>query len=105
MGLESTTHNNFKAMPINGNDYSCHITAAARTCSTDRMESISRHITPLVNNTLGGGHTNTHTYTDICTETISGALALGRHAWFKKLIFHYRETRCRKYNTMYNHHL
>ena len=48
------------------------------------MESISRNITPLVINSLGGGHkhtnththTHTHTHTDVCTETISRNQAL-----------------------------
>ena len=36
------------------------------------MGSISRHITPLVINSLGGGHTHTHTntHTDVRTGTI-----------------------------------
>ena len=34
-----------------------------RTCLTNRMGSISRHIMPLVINSLGGGHTHTHTHT------------------------------------------
>ena len=33
------------------------------------MESISYHITPLVNNSLGGGHTYTHTHTHAHTHT------------------------------------
>ena len=32
------------------------------TCLTNRTQPISCHITPLVNNALGGGHTDTHTY-------------------------------------------
>ena len=38
-----------------------------RTYLTNHMESISHHITPLVINSLGGGHTrkHTHTHTDI----------------------------------------
>ena len=41
------------------------------------MEFISFHITPLIINSLRGGHTNTHT--DVSTETI-----LRNHvrAWF-----------------------
>ena len=34
------------------------------------MESISRHITPLVINSLGGGHTHTHTQTQTHIQTI-----------------------------------
>ena len=33
------------------------------------MGSISRHITPLVINSLGGGHTRKHTHTHIHTHT------------------------------------
>ena len=33
------------------------------------MESISCHITPLVINSLGGGHTHTHTHTHAHTHT------------------------------------
>ena len=57
------------------------------------MRSISCHITPLVNNSLRGGHTHTHTHIhtqihthihthiDVRTETILRNPAL---AWFKK---------------------
>ena len=34
------------------------------------MRSISRHIAPLVIDSLGGGHTHEHTHTDVRTETI-----------------------------------
>ena len=48
-----------------------------RNCLTNRMGSISRHITPLVFNSLGDGrmhthtntHTHTHTHTHIHTHT------------------------------------
>ena len=33
------------------------------------MGSISRYITPLVINSLGGGHTHTHTHTRVHTHT------------------------------------
>ena len=33
------------------------------------MESISRHITPIVINSLGGGHTHTHANTHTHTHT------------------------------------
>ena len=45
------------------------------------MGSISLHITPLVINSLGGGHT--HTHTDVRTGTISRNQA---RAWFKKRV-------------------
>ena len=51
------------------------------------MGSISHHITPLVINSFGGGHTHTNTHTDIRTETIlrnqahTGLWPV--HAWFK----------------------
>ena len=43
------------------------------------MRFISHHITPLVINSLGGGHTNTHT--DVCTETISRNQAAPACVW------------------------
>ena len=53
------------------------------------MGSISRHIMPLVINSLGDGHTHTHanTHTDVRTETISKIQVRAglwpAHAWFK----------------------
>ena len=53
------------------------------------MAFISRHITPLVINSLGGGHThaNTHTHThthiDVCTETVVRNYA---STWFEKVV-------------------
>ena len=53
------------------------------------MGSISHHITPLVINSLGGGHTHTHTHTHayIRTETILRNQARAglrpARAWFK----------------------
>ena len=45
-------------------------------------QSYEVHITPLVINSLGGGHTHkhTHTHTDVHTETLSRNHARG---WFK----------------------
>ena len=58
-----------------------------RTYLTNRMGSISHHITPLVINSLRGRHTNTHAY--IRTETIlrnqAHASLWPAHAWFKNL--------------------
>ena len=56
------------------------------------MGSISRNITPLAINSLGGEHTythtKTHTHTDVRTETILRNQAhtslQPAHAWFKK---------------------
>ena len=62
------------------------------------MGSISRHISPLVINSLGGGHTHKHTnshtntHTDVRTGTISrnqGAPAAGQRVhglikWFEQ---------------------
>ena len=56
---------NAKAMPINDNDYNC----SYRACLTNRMGSISRHIMPLVINSLRGGHTHTHTHKHTHTHT------------------------------------
>ena len=87
MGLVSMTRTNSKVMPINNNDYSCHIRNSCRTCLTNRMESILRHITSLVINSLRvDKHTHTHTHTNThtyrcCTETI---LRNQVRAWFKK---------------------
>ena len=47
------------------------------------MGSISRHIMPLVINSLGGGHTYTNTHTDVRTGTISRNQAC---AWCLKII-------------------
>ena len=60
---------NAKAMPINNNDYSCHIANSCRTCLTNCMRSLSRHIMPLVINSLGGGHTHKDTHTKTHTHT------------------------------------
>ena len=40
-----------------------------RTYLTNHMRSISRHITPLVINSLGGGHTHTRKHTHTHTHT------------------------------------
>ena len=54
---------NAKTIPINYNAWSYHTYTSCRTCLTNRMRSISRHIMPLVINSLGRGHTHTHTHT------------------------------------------
>ena len=88
MRLVSTTHTSSKATPINDNNYSCHIHNSCRTCLTNHMGSISRHIMPLVINSLGGGHTHINTHTDIRTETIlrnqAHAGLWPACAWFNK---------------------
>jgi len=45
-------------------DFNCHINEreTLTTCLTNHKSSISHHITPLVINSLGGGHTHTHAY-------------------------------------------
>ena len=55
-------------MPTNDADYSCHI-KSHRTYLTNRMGSISPNITPIVINSLRGGHTHTHKHTCIPTFT------------------------------------
>ena len=42
----------------------CHINEreTPKTCLTNHKGSISHHITPLVINSLGGGHSHTHTH-------------------------------------------
>ena len=47
------------------------------------MESISCHITPLVINSLGGGHTHAHTQTHILTIRTGSILGNQVRAWFK----------------------
>ena len=42
------------------------------TCLTNRIGSISHHTVPLVINSLGGRHTNTHAYRHSLTEAILG---------------------------------
>ena len=73
---------NSKATPINDNDYSCH-NNSCRTCLTKRMESISRHITLLVINSLGGGDTHTQTHTHTHTHKRPQRKAASACAWFK----------------------
>jgi len=56
-----------KATPINymiRHDFNCYINEreTPKTCLTNHKGSISHHITPLVINSLGGGHTHTHTH-------------------------------------------
>ena len=87
MGLVCTTRTNSKVTLINDNDYSC-----CRTCLTNRMGSISRHITLLVINNLGGGHTHTHIHTHTHKHTyrhprnqVSAGLWPAR-AWFKNTL-------------------
>ena len=58
------TRINAKAMPINDNDYHCHITATNLF-----NKSYGVHIMPLVINSLRGGHTLTHSLTHSHTHT------------------------------------
>ena len=60
MGLVYTMCTNSKAMPIT--IMTTDVIYRCRTCLTNRMGSISRHIMPLVISSLGGGHTHKHTY-------------------------------------------
>ena len=76
------TRINAKATPIND------------TCLTNRMGSVSCHITPLVINSLGGRHTrkHTHTHTDDPHRfnfKKPDRPACGRHARFKKQRCHH----------------
>ena len=56
-----------------------------KTYLTNRMGSISHHITPLVINSLGGGHTHTHTHTRIHPHRNNTKKPGARRprAWFK----------------------
>jgi len=83
-----------KAMPTNlsiHHNFNCHINEreTPTTCLTNHKSSISHCITPLVINSLGGGHTHTHTHThmhDVYShhgqkqfQETSCALAFGWH--------------------------
>ena len=74
---------NAKATLINHTDYNCHINAVELVYN----QSYGVHITTLVINRLGGGHTDTHT--DIYTEKILRNQAhtgqRPEHSWFKNL--------------------
>jgi len=50
--------------------FNCHVNEweTPKTCLTNHKGSISHHITPLVINSLRGGHTNTHTHTHTHTQ-------------------------------------
>ena len=50
------------------NDCYSEVTAYTVLVLTNRMGSISHHITPLVINSLGGGDTHTHTHTHTHTQ-------------------------------------
>ena len=54
-----------------------------RTYLTNHMESISRHIMPLVIHSLGGGHTHTQTHIQTFANR-SNSKKSGVRAWFKK---------------------
>ena len=58
MGLVFMTRYDSKTTPSADNDYRCHIKAYNLF-----NQSYGVHITPLVIDSLGGGHTNTDTYT------------------------------------------
>jgi len=51
--------------------FNCHINEREnlKICSTNHKGSISHHITPLVINTLRGGHIYTHIHTNTYTQT------------------------------------
>ena len=94
-----------KATPTNYTiryDFNCHINEreTPTTCLTNHKSSISHHITPLVINSLGGGHTHTHTHTHARTHAsilTSWTKAISRNqsraglrptrAWFNKIKF------------------
>jgi len=97
-----------KAMPTNYricHNFNCYIkeSEAPKTCSvTNHKGSISHHITPLVINSLGGGHTHTSVQTSQTKQfqEIIHAPAFGRHTWFKNNLFlTYKQT----YTYMYTH--
>ena len=69
IGLVSTMHMNAYVIPTNDTDYSCHIKATKHIQPIIWGLRISHHMTPLVINSLGGGHTHTHTHTCKHTHT------------------------------------
>ena len=60
-------------------NYNCHINEVKRSgsCLTNHKGSISHHITLLVINSLGGGHTDT--YTDTQAYQLRGQKATSRN--------------------------
>ena len=84
IGLVSTMRMDAYVTPTIDTDCSCHI-YSLRTYLTNRMGFISHHITPLVINSLGGGHIHTRILSR--TEAIlrNQACASRRpvRAWFK----------------------
>ena len=61
VGFPKSSHIYAYITPTTDTDYSCHIKDG--TYLTNCMGSISHHITPLVNNSLGADtQTHTHTY-------------------------------------------
>ena len=84
------------ATPIHFIDGNCRMKQlkagkSRKTCLTNRTRSISHHITPLVINGLGGGHTDTQTHAyrhaDQNNFKKPGAHGLRPCAWFKITIF------------------
>ena len=76
------------AYQYQGHDYQWRLSQnSCRTCLTNRMRSISRHIMPLVINSLGGGHIRTYTHINMHTDDLHrinfkkpGELACGQRA-------------------------
>ena len=54
------THMDAKATPTNNTDYRCYNYKSHITYLTNHNGYISHHITPLVINSLGGGHTHAY---------------------------------------------
>ena len=70
-----------KITPIHLIDGKCHIKQLNsrknhKTCLTNRTQSISHHIMPLVMNALGGGHTDIPMWEQKQFQET-------RHTWFK----------------------
>ena len=68
IGLVSTTRMDAYVTPTIVTDYMQLPYKSHRTYLTNRMGSISHHITPLVTNSLEDGHTNTHTQIHMHTD-------------------------------------
>ena len=58
-----------------------------KTYLTNRMGSISHHITPLVINSLGGGHTHAYIRTETILRNQARAGLRPARAWFKNVCY------------------
>ena len=80
-------YNSYECQSHTHQRYRLQLPNSCRTLLTNHIEPISCHITPLVINSLRGGHTQTRTHTDVRTKLILRNQARAglwpAHAWFK----------------------